>query len=145
MGRHPRVFATTTPRAIKLLRTLLKDPGTIVIKGTTFDNAANFGPNYLDRVKTRYFGTRLGAQQRQQIEDCRIDPKCLPDMQRVVVAIDPSAQARMPMNPDIVAGKGVDGKAMYLKTSPANYHRPPGQPARSPHIRNGKVTGSLRK
>jgi predicted phage terminase large subunit-like protein len=145
LGAHPRVVATTTPRPVKLLRRLLNDPKTVVTRGSTFDNAANLSPSFLDRVRSQYDGTRLGRQelyaevldevpgalwQRHQIEECRVNPKAVPDLKRVVVAIDPAVSTSEEADETgiIVAGLGVDGKGYILadlscKLSPDGWAR----------------------
>ena len=56
---------TTTPKPIKLLRELLvrEGQGVVVTRGSTFDNAANLAPPFLQAIKKRYEGTRLGRQE----------------------------------------------------------------------------------
>src|SRR5690606_2960162 len=63
LGQHPRVMVTTTPRPIKVLKALVKDPKTAVTKGKTYDNAENLAPTFLAQVHARYAGTRLGRQE----------------------------------------------------------------------------------
>ncbi len=145
MGAQPRIVATTTPRPVKLLRDLLKDPRTVVTRGSTFDNAANLAPIFLERVREHYEGTRLGRQelhaelledvpgalwQREQIEDCHVDARNVPVMERIVVAIDPAVSSGEGADETgiIVAGKGVDGKGYVLadltcKRSPDGWTR----------------------
>jgi predicted phage terminase large subunit-like protein len=145
---HPRWLVTTTPRPIKLLKALLAREGqdVCVTRGTTFENAANLAPSFLETIKTRYGGTRLGRQElnaelledvagalwsRAMIDDAALKTP-LPDMARVVVAIDPSGTAGALDEGDsigiVVAGKGVDGKAYVLadrtcKLSPDGWGR----------------------
>lgn len=130
-GDDPRVFVTTTPRPIDVIREIAGDPSTYVTRGSTFDNAANLPASFLQKLKDRYEGTRLG---RQELEaeilddlpgalwvrdwfDCRRVSKP-PDMQRIVVAIDPSGTSGASDDGDsigiVVAGKGVDGRAYVL-------------------------------
>lgn len=102
MGAQPRWLATTTPRPTPLILALVKDPHVQVIRGATYDNAANLPPAYLERVRRRYEGTRLGRQElyaeiledvqgalwsRQLIERYRVQ-EC-PDLWRTVVGVDP--------------------------------------------------------
>jgi len=63
LGKHPRIFITTTPKPTRLLRDILKSPKTLTVRGSTFDNAANLASTYLEAVKTQYEGTRLGRQE----------------------------------------------------------------------------------
>src|SRR5260370_22275118 len=62
LGNHPRWIVTTTPRPIKLLKELLAREGkdVVVRRGTTYDNAANLATPFLDAIRSRYEGTRLG-------------------------------------------------------------------------------------
>lgn len=65
IGDHPRCFATTTPKPIKLLQEWVKrDDGTVhIMGGSTFDNAANLSSHVLRELKIRYAGTSLGEQE----------------------------------------------------------------------------------
>lgn len=127
----PRVFVTTTPRPIPLIRELIKDKNTRVTRGSTFDNSANLAPQFLAKLKEQYDGTRLGRQelnaeilddvvgalwQRDKIDQNRV--KVAPDLQRIVVAIDPSGTKGASDDGDevgiVVAAKGVDGRAYVL-------------------------------
>lgn len=141
----PRVFITTTPRPIPLIRELIKDKRTKVTRGSTFDNAANLAPQFLAKLKEQYEGTRLGRQElqaevlddvpgalwsRDAIDAQRV--KVAPDMQRIVVAVDPSGTKGESDDGDsigiVVAGKGVDGRGYVLadrtcKLSPDGWGR----------------------
>jgi phage terminase large subunit-like protein len=63
LGRDPRMIVTTTPRPVPHLKKLLKEDQTVVIRGRTFDNAANLAPAFLEEVERLYGGTRLGRQE----------------------------------------------------------------------------------
>lgn len=144
-GTDPRVFVTTTPRPIPVIREIAADPKTAILRGSTFDNAANLPPQFLDRLRERYEGTRLGRQElfaeilddmpgalwhRDGFDAHRVTTT--PDLQRVVVAVDPSGTAGASDNGDnigiVVAGKGIDGRAYVLadrscKLSPDGWAR----------------------
>jgi phage terminase large subunit-like protein len=149
LGKKPRQVITTTPKPIKLLKELVKRDGqdVVVTRGRTSDNAANLAPSFLSQIVARYEGTRLGRQElnaeiledvagalwtRAMIDKAR-EPVTLPDMVRVVVAIDPSgARHADDQGADeigiIVAGKGADGRGYVLadrtlKASPASWGR----------------------
>lgn len=64
-GDHPRVFATTTPKPIKLLQEWAKrQDGTVsIVSGSTFDNRANLSSLVLRELMTRYEGTTIGRQE----------------------------------------------------------------------------------
>lgn len=132
LGERPQVVVTTTPRPTPLIRELAKHPRTQITRGSTFDNAANLAPDAIERLRARYEGTRLGRQElfaeilddlpgalwtRDIFDKNRV--KEAPDMQRIIVAVDPSgARGSSDEGSDsqgiIVAGKGVDGRAYVL-------------------------------
>ena len=102
LGSQPRQMITTTPRPTALLKKLMQDPANVVTRAPTRANAFNLAPNFLKTVMARYAGTRLGRQEldgeiiedrpdalwsRALIESCRV--AAAPDMQRIVVAVDP--------------------------------------------------------
>lgn len=144
-GDDPRAFITTTPRPIPIIRELVNDPGTVVSRGSTFDNAANLPKKFLSRLREKYEGTRLGRQElnaeilddlpgalwsRDAIDNLRV--KTAPDMQRIVVAVDPSGTKGESDDGDeigiVVAGKGIDGRGYVLadqtcKLSPDGWGR----------------------
>jgi phage terminase large subunit-like protein len=63
LGKNPRVFVSTTPRPTKLIKAILADPTTFVTRGSTFDNLSNLSAQFLDAMRTKYEGTRLGQQE----------------------------------------------------------------------------------
>src|SRR5687767_6309252 len=62
---HPRAFVTTTPKPIDLLMEWLerKDGSVSIVRGSTFDNAANLSSHVLTELKLRYEGTSIGRQE----------------------------------------------------------------------------------
>lgn len=129
LGERPRQIATTTPRPIPLLKRLLRDERTRVSKSATMANAANLAPGFIDMVKQRYGGSRLGRQeldgeliddredalwQRHRIEKLTIDEA--PQLVRIVVAIDPPATSHKKSDACglIVAGVDKDGVGYVL-------------------------------
>jgi len=136
LGKHPRIFITTTPKPTRLLRDILKNPKTLTVRGSTFDNAANLADTYLEAVKTQYEGTRLGRQElyaevldeaagalwnRTMLESCEVDvddPVAFAEtLARVVVAVDPavSANAESDMTGIVVAGIDINGICYVLE------------------------------
>lgn len=104
LGKNPRAVVTTTPRPIPVVKKLLKDPTCYVTRGSTYDNAQNLAPAFLQQIIARYEGTRLGRQELlaevledvegalwtlKTIEETRV--KDAPQLTRIVVAIDPAA------------------------------------------------------
>lgn len=137
LGDDPRQVITTTPRPIKTLKDIIAEPGVVVTKGSTYDNKANLAPKFLAKVEARYAGTRLGRQEldAEILDDApdalwrrvKLDEKRLakgvklPDMRRIVVAIDPASEGggdgEVGSGAEtgiIVAGLGVDGRGYVL-------------------------------
>ena len=146
LGSNPRCLVTTTPRPIKLLKEMLSREGkdVVVTRGSTFENQANLAPAFLEAIKQRYEGTRLGRQElnaeildevqgalwtRAMLDDARC--KAAPEMRRVVVAVDPSGTSGQDDGDTVglvVAGLGVDGFGYVLadrsaKLSPDGWGR----------------------
>lgn len=108
LGNAPKKFIATTPKPTKLLQELLKEaetnPRIIVVRGSTFDNAANLPRPYLDGLLAQYDGTDLGRQelygqmlsananalwQQQTFEDGRVVEEPT-KYTRKVIAVDPA-------------------------------------------------------
>jgi phage terminase large subunit-like protein len=104
LGDDPRAVVTTTPRPTRLIRALVVDPTVAVTRGKTRDNQGNLAAAFIDAIVHRYEGTRLGRQEldaeiledvpgalwdHAMIEAARIGIE--PDLDRVVIAIDPAA------------------------------------------------------
>lgn len=151
LGDRPRVAITTTPKPLPLIRQLIKDTRTVITRGSTFDNAGNLPASFLEVIKDKYEGTRLGRQElnaellddvpgalwtRAMIDSARKDDLgnawVIPEMQRIVVGVDPSGTKGAGDGGDsigiVVAGKGVDGFAYVMsdrtcKMSPDGWGR----------------------
>ncbi|GAW34889.1 terminase-like family protein [Roseovarius sp. A-2] len=102
LGNDPRVCVTTTPRNVGVLKDILAAPSTVVTSAPTEANAAYLAEGFLEEVRARYAGTRLGRQELDGVlvdaaEDALWTPAMLeagrvevtPDMDRIVVAVDP--------------------------------------------------------
>jgi len=65
MGDHPRVFVTTTPKPVDILREWVqRTDGTVsLVRGSTFDNASNLSQHVVSELRTRYEGTAIGRQE----------------------------------------------------------------------------------
>ena len=60
---NPRGIVTTTPRAVPLLKKLIKSPSTHLTTGTTWDNRQNLSEVYYREVIQPLEGTRVGRQE----------------------------------------------------------------------------------
>jgi phage terminase large subunit-like protein len=63
LGNDPRLCVTTTPKPVRLVTELVKDPTTTIVRGTTYDNRTHLASSFFERIVTRYEGTRLGQQE----------------------------------------------------------------------------------
>ncbi|WP_338027990.1 DNA-packaging protein [Croceibacterium selenioxidans] len=136
LGQHPQVIATTTPKPTPLILKLVRTEGVMITRGSTFDNAANLPEGTLAHLRDRYEGTRLGRQElfaellenvegalwtADMIDGQRV--RSMPDLQRVVVAVDPSGTKGNGGGDDIgivAAGKGRDGRFYVLEDASCN-------------------------
>lgn len=102
LGDDPRVCVTTTPRNVGILKEILARPSTVSSHAATDANAANLAASFLEEVRQRYGGTRLGRQELEGVlmedaEGALWTRACLeqarstdmPALDRVVVAVDP--------------------------------------------------------
>jgi phage terminase large subunit-like protein len=144
LGRHPRWLVTTTPKPIRLIRELLARADVVTVRGSTYDNEANLSPAFIEAIKTRYEGTRLGRQElhaelledyqgalwtRENLDANRVAR--FPFLKRVVVAVDPSGTNGKDGGDEIgivVCGLGEDGNGYVLedaslKASPDQWAR----------------------
>lgn len=113
-GSQPQFCATTTPRPIPLIIRLARGErqldgsyiprkDIVVTTGSTYDNAANLAPAFLEMLLREYEGTRLGRQELHaeildeiegalwtlaRIEELRVR-QAPANMHRIVVAVDP--------------------------------------------------------
>ncbi len=137
LGTAPRVIITTTPRPIKRLREIITDSTTRMDRVSTYANKRNLPPHFLNIILKRYEGTRLGRQElmaeliddvpgalwsRAMLETKRVLPDKdtgaikLPDMEELVVAVDPSVTS----TPDsdetgiVACGRGTDKRGYVL-------------------------------
>jgi phage terminase large subunit-like protein len=130
LGDWPRQLITTTPKPTGLIKKLMADPAFVVSKMRTKDNAENLALGFMAMIEKRYAGSRLGRQELdgELIEDrdgalwtrAILDP-CfvaqVPQLQRVVVAIDPpvTSTARSDACGIVVAGIDNDGVGWVLE------------------------------
>jgi phage terminase large subunit-like protein len=129
LGTAPRCLVTTTPKPNALTRTVLGRPSTVVTRGSTYDNLANLAPSFREQVLATYEGTRIGRQELlgellddvegalwtiNDLDEGRV--QSAPDLQRIVVAVDPSGGTGPNSDEQgiVVAGLGVDGELYVL-------------------------------
>jgi phage terminase large subunit-like protein len=126
LGQHPQTIITTTPRPTKLIKSLIEQEKTLVVRGSTFDNAENLAPSALADLKQRYEGTRLGRQElygeivddvegalwtRDLVEASRVTEH--PPLIRIVVAIDPAVTSGENSDETGIIVAGITGNSHY--------------------------------
>ncbi len=153
LGANPQTLVTTTPRNTKLIKELASDPETILTTGSTYENANNLSPKFIEHLKRKYDGTRLGKQEIEGIilddnpnsifnlenfNEFRKSKRQMPNLIKIVVALDPAVTNNI--NSDetgiIVAGIDNNGHGYVLvdaslsdtpsgwaKTAIKEYHR----------------------
>ena len=104
LGDNPQAIVTTTPRPTKIIRELAADERNVITVGTTYENKANLAQGFFDYVIKKYEGTTLGRQEllaqiltdnpaalwkRADIDNSRVLQA--PELDRVIVGVDPSA------------------------------------------------------
>lgn len=127
LGERPQVVATTTPKPVRLIRSLSERPDVHVTRGATFDNAANLSPAAIAQLEERYKGTTLGRQElygelleqipgalwtRDMIERTRL--RAAPDLQRIVIAIDPAVTSGEDADETGIVVAGIAGDKVYV-------------------------------
>jgi phage terminase large subunit-like protein len=122
LGVLPRQIITTTPRPTRLMKRLMADPAVKITRLGTARNSANLAPGFMRAMQDRYGGTRLGRQEldgeliedredalwsRGLIETAYIGD--VPELGRIVVAVDPPASARRSSDACGIVAAGLDG------------------------------------
>lgn len=149
LGAHPRQVVTTTPRNVGVLKAILKNPSTVITHAPTEANRAYLAASFIEEVRARYAGTRLGRQELDGVlvedaegalwttaglEACRVPrPERL---SRIVVAVDPpvtghagSDQCGIVVAGALTEGPPADWRAWVLEdasvsaASPADWAR----------------------
>lgn len=142
LGQRPRVIVTTTPKATALIKRLAEQQSwSVVTRGSTYANRANLAPGFIEHIEQSCQNEKLmrqeiqgeivddvvGALWRHEILDHqRIHPSQVPEMVRVVVAVDPSVAHHEEGDETgiVVAGLGVDQKAYVLADLSGRYGTP---------------------
>ena len=129
LGQSPRTVITTTPKPIRIIKELLTLESTVVTRGSTYENRGNLAESFIEAVRSRYEGTRLGRQElyaelledaegalwkRDELEEHRV--RAAPDLKRIVVACDPAATSTEEANETgiVVAGVSRSGEGYVL-------------------------------
>lgn len=127
LGEPPMQMITTTPRPTRLMKRLMADGKAVKAKLSTADNAKNLATGFVETLKQRYDGTRLGRQEldgelvedredalwsRETIEAARV--ATAPELRRIVVAVDPPATSRQTSDACGIVATGIDGEGIIV-------------------------------
>ena len=63
LGSHPQQVVTTTPKNVGVLKAILKNPSSVLTQAPTEANKAYLAASFIEEVRARYAGTRLGRQE----------------------------------------------------------------------------------
>lgn len=150
LGSDPRAVATTTPRAVPLVKRLLGQTNAAVTHGTTYDNARNLPGGFLQAVTERFGNSLLARQElggelieeiegalwsRALIEQGREDVPSAA-MVRVAIGVDPPVSSDGDACGIVVCAEGEDGIARVLadrsvqRASPERWARAVAEAAR---------------
>jgi phage terminase large subunit-like protein len=143
LTEHPRVLATTTPRAVALLQRLMAEDDVAITRGRTADNKEHLPARFIRDIRKSFGKSLMGRQEldgelitdlpgalwtRALLEGAR-EPAASSLAQRTVIGVDPPASAGGDACGIIVAALGEDGVARVLadasvpKPSPERWAR----------------------
>lgn len=109
---EPQLLLTTTPKPRQVLRAQVKDPDTVVVRGSTYANVMNLAESFKRKIIRKYEGTSVGAQELhaellddvqgalwngELLSNVRIDTPALElakHLASLVVAVDPAVTAK---------------------------------------------------
>jgi len=131
LGNDPRIAVTTTPRNVPLVQRLLdqeRSGGSVVTRGSTYDNAMNLPERFLSALKDEFGDSQLARQEiagemlhdiegalwtRAMLEQAR-NAHTTGELRRVVVAVDPPASSNGDECGIVAAALAEDGSAAVL-------------------------------
>ncbi len=127
LGDAPRLVATTTPKPKKLIRRLLTDEACHVSRGGSALNGANLADGFLDAMRAQYGSGKLA---RQELEGELVDHlddglfrlslldqtrvSAAPELDRIVVAVDPPAMAKDTSDACGIIAVGLAGRDAFI-------------------------------
>lgn len=147
LGANPRQIATTTPRPVPVVKDLLsqRESGMVAVtSGSSYENAENLAPAFVEQIIRRYEGTRLGRQEINAelltdtpgalwtlalLDETRVEKA--PHLTRIVIGVDPAASdgENAAETGIVVAGISADKQGYVLKD--ATIHGSPNDWARA--------------
>lgn len=124
LGNNPQLLVTTTPKPNRVVKTLLADKNTVVVRGTTYENRAHLAPKFFDSIIAKFEGTRLGQQELLaeilEVSDGAYFPAFDPTKH---VSEAAEYDARFPVHLAIDAGVSQHVGAVWFQCRPWDGHR----------------------
>jgi phage terminase large subunit-like protein len=140
-GYEPRYCITTTPRPLKLIKELIKDPTVFVSTGSTYDNKSNLAEAFYNKIIKRYEGTRIGRQEihaqilddnpnalftREDLDKARVkNREEVPELVRIFVGVDPAVTSGEDSNDTGIVVVGQDDSDHYYVIGDYTCHKKP--------------------
>lgn len=135
IGPDPRCIISTTPKPLEILKELSEDRMTHLTSGSTFDNEMNLPAKFVEMVRDRFEGTKMGASElygelvmdecdniwmRSDIQYKNVD---VCEMDRIVVGVDPAVTNGCDSDETgiVVAGRGSDNNIYILEDASGHY------------------------
>ena len=120
LGTRPQCVVTTTPRPMELLRELMDRDDVHVTRGSTYENRGFLASSFIRQIERRYQGTDTGRQEifAELLDEAEgalwrrdwiTHAEAAPDLNRIVVAIDPAMSSRPSSDETGVIVAGTDG------------------------------------
>lgn len=118
---NPHVMITTTPRATKFMKALVKDPQTVLHRVSTYENLANLSSVFKQTVLSRFEGTRMGQQELYgeilaDVEGAlwnngmfKYHEGELPAFSNIIIAVDPAGSANKRSDETGIIVVGIEG------------------------------------
>lgn len=130
LGRRPRAIITGTPKPVPLVLEWIADPKTHTTRGSTYENAGNLAPSFVEQVRRLYEGTRLGRQEihaevltdmpgalfnQALIDEHRV--AAAPELEQIVVSVDPAPTSESGSDETgiVVVGRDFNGHGYVLE------------------------------
>lgn len=129
-GVDPRIVIASTPKPLDFLQRLEEQEHTAVTTGSSYENKRNLAEKYYETTISKYEGTSFGKQEiyAEYLEEMGVfwnweiierarREGTIPDMNRVVVSIDPAVKSNEDSDETgiVVVGKGRDERYYVLE------------------------------
>lgn len=126
LGDDPRQCVTTTPQNVPLLRDILGDASTVTTHAPTEANSAHLAGTFLDEVRRKYAGTRLGRQELDGVLLTEIEGALwTTDMLEAGRILEPGVFDRIVVAVDPPVSEGESADACGIIVVGANTQGPP--------------------